>query len=155
MYKRQVYSLYLDNADKLSSLILKISFTSNAGASLSPAENDCFDIAYGQWSDTDLTLNTYFGRTGEREGYSSDTRIKIADISVPADSIESAVVSAYIAQALCAGVQDTASAASKGAVTVLNGSADFYVYNFDISEYKNGNIYITAPYEQTAVIALV
>ena len=153
-----VYGLYLDNAANLSTLILKICFRGDIHfeGMLSLADNNCFDIVSEQWngSTDSFSLYAYLGRTGDKTGYSSSTRVKIADISVLINNDAKGAVFADITQAQCAGIESVDLSAVKGTATVSGASAVFYISDFHISEYKNGNIYITSSCEQSATVIL-
>ena len=113
------YDVYIENTQYLSTLMFSIDFTSKEKGTMSLTDNDCFDISHSEWSSGNhASLKAYLGRTGQKIGFSSDDKIKVAQISIPIDISEVGDVTATVKGAVCAGISETDGAAAKGTVTI-------------------------------------
>lgn len=113
------YAVYIEHASSLSTLMLAVDFSAAEKGIMSLADNACFDISHSEWSnDNHVSLKAYMGRTGQKTGFSSDSKIKVAHISIPIDISAVGNVTATVSSAICAGVIQTDSNALKGNVTV-------------------------------------
>ena len=112
------YDVYIEHTNTLSTLLFAVEFSTAEKGTLRLVDNACFDSAYSEWNtDTHASLKAYLGRTGQKAGFSSEDRIKVAQISLPFDAAVGEVT-ATVSNALCAGVVQTASDAVKGSVNV-------------------------------------
>ena len=98
------YDVYIENANNLSTLMFAMDFSSKEKGTMSLTGNDCFDISHSEWSnDNHVSLKAYIGRTGQKTGFSSDSKIKVAHISIPIDISAVGNVTATVSSAICAG----------------------------------------------------
>lgn len=122
------YDLYLENTNCLSTLFFEMSFDSkNAGEAILE-QNECFDILHTTWNtDNKISVKGYFGRTGNKTGFSSNERIYVAKIVIPIDVSSTGNFIADISNAICAGITETDGAAVKGEVNVSETSIKYKV----------------------------
>lgn len=95
------YDVYIEKASSLSTLMLSMDFTSKEKGTMTLAENDCFDISYSEWDcGSGASLKAYFGRTGQKAGFSSEDKVKVAQISILIDICEVGEVTAAVTDAV-------------------------------------------------------
>ncbi len=122
------YDVYIEKASSLSTLMLSMDFTSKEKGTMTLAENDCFDISYSEWDcESGASLKAYFGRTGQKAGFSSEDKVKVAQISIPIKICEVGEVTAEITDAVCAGVLNADDSAARGAVSVPESTVKYKV----------------------------
>ncbi len=128
-----VYGIYLDNAENVSTVLLKISFDSAqvSTASITNA-NDAFTSGTSSIAEEDgkLVLKAYMGILGDENGFSSEEKTKLADISASLKDGVKGNITAEIVYAEVAGITDSS---VKGDVTLNTASASVFVPNYDVN----------------------
>lgn len=122
------YDVYINHAGSLSTLMFAMDFSSKGKGTIILTDNACFDISYSTWSnENNASLKAYFGRTGQKAGFSADEKIKVAQISIPVNISETGEVTAAVTDAVCAGIPEIGSSAVKGTVTVPESTVKYTV----------------------------
>lgn len=133
---KAVYSIYLDTAENVSTVLLKVSFDAaqiDAGTVV-PA-NGQFTSGTSTWAEENgkLILKAYLGITGNVTGFSSDEKTKLAEISVPVRAGISGNITAGITAVKAAGVVGEDESAMNGTVTVITDTAGVFVPGYDVN----------------------
>lgn len=133
---KAVYSIYLDTAENVSTVLLKVSFDAaqiDAGTVV-PA-NGQFTSGTSTWAEENgkLILKAYLGITGNVTGFSSDKKTKLAEISVPVKAGISGNITAGITAVKAAGVVGEDESAMNGTVTVITDTAGVFVPGYDVN----------------------
>ncbi len=148
------YDVYIENANYLSTLMFAMDFTSKEKGTMSLTDNDCFDISHSEWSDEN-TLKAYLGRTGQKTGFSSDGKIKVAQISIPIDILTVGDVTATVSDAICAGVIQTDSNALKGNVTVPKQPISYAIRECSVLSFDKNKVNILSSNNRNADVIYV
>lgn len=145
------YDVYIENANNLSTLMFAMDFSSKEKGTMSLTGNDCFDISHSEWSnDNHVSLKAYIGRTGQKTGFSSDSKIKVAHISIPIDISAVGNVTATVSSAICAGVIQTDSNALKGNVTVPEQPISYAIRECSVLSYDKNKVNILSSNNRNA-----
>ena len=104
-----------------------------------------------QNTDTHASLKAYLGRTGQKAGFSSEDRIKVAQISLPFDAAVGEVT-ATVSNALCAGVVQTASDAVKGCVNIPLQPIRYVLRECSILSFDQSKVTLLSAQNRRAVI---
>lgn len=145
------YDVYIENANNLSTLMFAMDFSSKEKGTMSLTGNDCFDISHSEWSnDNHVSLKAYMGRTGQKTGFSSDSKIKVAHISIPIDISTVGNVTATVSGAICAGVIQTDSNALKGNVTVPEQPISYAIRECSVLSYDKNKVNILSSNNRNA-----
>lgn len=145
------YDVYIENANNLSTLMFAMDFSSKEKGTMSLTGNDCFDISHSEWSnDNHASLKAYMGRTGQKTGFSSDSKIKVAHISIPIDISTVGNVTATVSGAICAGVMQTDSDALKGTVTVPGQPISYAIRECSVLSFDKNKVNILSSNNRTA-----
>lgn len=145
------YDVYIENANNLSTLMFAMDFSSKEKGTMSLTGNDCFDISHSEWSnDNHVSLKAYMGRTGQKTGFSSDSKIKVAHISIPIDISTVGNVTATVSSAICAGVMQTDSDALKGTVTVPGQPISYAIRECSVLSFDKNKVNILSSNNRTA-----
>lgn len=148
-----MYDVYVENASFLSTLIFEMKFDADEKGSLSLADNECFDVSYSQWESGDgVSLKGYLGRTGQKSGFSSADKIKVAEIFIPEDAAKTGVVTAAVSSAKCAGVVKTDEAAVRGSVSVKEKEISYKIRECSVLNFGASGADILAASDCTADI---
>ena len=143
------YDVYIENANNLSTLMFAMDFSSKEKGTMSLTDNDCFDISHSEWSNEN-TLKAYLGRTGQKTGFSSDSKIKVAHISILIDISAVGNVTATVSSAICAGVIQTDSNALKGNVTVPEQPISYAIRECSVLGYDKNKVNILSSNNRNA-----
>ncbi len=147
------YDVYINNTDYLSTLMFEMNFTSNEIGTVNIPTNDCFDISHSEWSNENhASLKTYFGRTGQKTGFSSDDKIKIAQISTPIDISQIGDVTVTISNAVCAGITQIDGNAVKGTVDLSDNPITYSIKECSILSFDKSTVNILSAKECNADI---
>ena len=145
------YDVYIENANNLSTLMFAMDFSSKEKGTMSLTGNDCFDISHSEWSnDNHVSLKAYMGRTGQKTGFSSDSKIKVAHISIPIDISAVGNVTATVSSAICAGVIQTGSNALKGNVTIPKQPISYAIRECSVLSYDKNKVNILSSNNRNA-----
>lgn len=145
------YGVYVDHASSLSTLMFAMDFTSQDKGTMSLADNDCFDISHSEWSDeSHASLKAYLGRTGQQAGFSSEDKIKVAQISIPIDISEVGEVTATVSGAICAGVPQIDGNAVKGTVTVPESAVRYEIKECSVLSFDRNHANILSSAQRNA-----
>lgn len=145
------YDVYIENTRSLSTVIFTMDFSSKEKGTMSLTGNDCFDISHSEWSnDNHVSLKAYMGRTGQKTGFSSDSKIKVAHISIPIDISTVGNVTATVSGAICAGVMQTDSDALKGTVTVPGQPISYAIRECSVLSFDKNKVNILSSNNRTA-----
>lgn len=145
------YDVYIEHANYLSTLMFEVDFTSNETGAVSVTENDCFDIAHSKWDrESPASLKAYLGRTGQKVGFSSDDKIKIAQISIPIAVSQTGEVTASVSGASCAGVTQLAGNAVKGTVSVSDNTVKYRINECSILSFDKNKVNILSANDRKA-----
>lgn len=145
------YDVYIENANNLSTLMFTMDFSTAEKGTMSLADNACFDISHSEWSnDNHASLKAYMGRTGQKTGFSSDSKIKVAHISIPIDISTVGNVTATVSGAICAGVIQTDSNALKGNVTVPEQPISYAIRECSVLSYDKNKVNILSSNNRNA-----
>lgn len=133
---KAVYGIYLDNAENVNTVLLKVSFDSSTvdpGEIVS--ENDKFASGTSTWAEENgkLVLKAYMGITGNVTGFTSGEKTILAKISVPLKKDAKGNITAEISDAKAAGVVSEEESAMNGTVTVGTASASVFVPSYDVN----------------------
>ncbi len=147
------YDVYIEHTNTLSTLLFAVEFSTAEKGTLRLVDNACFDSAYSEWNtDTHASLKAYLGRTGQKAGFSSEDRIKVAQISLPFDAAAVGEVTATVSNALCAGVVQTASDAVKGCVNVPLQPIRYVLRECSILSFDPSKVNLLSAQNRRAVI---
>lgn len=145
------YDVYIENIRSLSTVIFTMEFTSKEKGTMSLADNACFNILHSEWSNEhNALLKVYLGRTRQEAGFSSDDKIKVAQISVPIDISEVGEVTATVSGAICAGVVQTDGDAVKGTVTVPEQPVSYVIKKCSILSFDKNKVNILSSKNRSA-----
>lgn len=145
------YDVYIEHSSSLSTLMLTMDFSTAEKGTMSLADNACFDISHSEWSnDNHASLKAYMGRTGQKTGFSSDSKIKVAHISIPIDISTVENVTATVSGAICAGVMQTDSDALKGTVTVPGQPISYAIRECSVLSFDKNKVNILSSNNRTA-----
>lgn len=132
---KAVYNIYLDSAENVSTVILKVSFDLSKVDKGEIIANDKFTAGTSKWEEIDgkLVLKAYMGITGNVTGFTSTVKTKLAQISVPLKDSAKGNITAEILSALAAGVVSEDESAMDGTVTIGTTSANIFVPSYDVN----------------------
>lgn len=133
---KAVYSIYLDTAENVSTVLLKVSFdAAQVDAGIVVPANGQFTSGTSTWAEENgkLILKAYLGITGNVTGFSSDEKTKLAEISVPVKAGISGNITAGITAVKAAGVVGENESAMNGTVTVITDTASVFVPGYDVN----------------------
>lgn len=133
---KAVYSIYLDTAENVSTVLLKVSFdAAQVDAGTVVPANGQFTSGTSTWAEENgkLILKAYLGITGNVTGFSSDEKTKLAEISVPVKAGISGNITAGITAVKAAGVVGEDESAMNGTVTVITDTAGVFVPGYDVN----------------------
>lgn len=133
---KAVYSIYLDKAENVNTILLKVSFDSSKvdnGEIVS--SNDKFTSKTSNWAEESgsLVLRAYMGITGNVTGFSSNDKTKLAEISVPLKDGAKGNITAEISEADAGGIIGEDESAEKGTVTISAAAASVFVPCYDVN----------------------
>ena len=133
--RKAVYSIYLDNAENVSTVILKVSFDLSKVDKGEIIANDKFTSGTSTWKEENgkLVLKAYMGITGNVTGFTSTAKTKLAQISVPLKDSAKGNITAEILSALAAGVVSEDESAMDGTVTIGTSSASVFIPSYDVN----------------------
>ena len=134
--RKAVYSIYLDNAENVNTVLLKVSFDSSKVAKGEiVSTNDKFTSGTSEWTEENgkLVLKAYLGITGNVMGFSSTEKTKLAEISVSLKDSAKGNITAEILSALAAGVVSEDESAMDGTVTIGTSSASVFIPSYDVN----------------------
>lgn len=145
------YDVYIENTRSLSTVIFTMEFTSKEKGTMSLADNACFDISHSEWSNEhNALLKVYLGRTGQEAGFSSDDKIKVAQISVPIDISKVGEIGVTVTKAVCAGIAQTDGNAVKGTIVVSEDAIKYTVRECSILSFDKNKVNILSSNNRTA-----
>lgn len=132
---KAVYNIYLDSAENVSTVILKVSFDLSKVDKGEIIANDKFTAGTSKWEEIDgkLVLKAYMGITGNVTGFTSTAKTKLAQISVPLKDSAKGNITAEILSALAAGVVSEDESAMDGTVTIGTSSASVFIPSYDVN----------------------
>lgn len=133
---KAVYGIYLDSAENVNTLLLKISLDSNqADTCTIVSANDTFSSGTSTLTEENgkLILKAYMGITGNVTGFSSSEKTKIAEISVLLKDGVKGNITAEIFDVKAAGVIGEDESAMNGTATINTASADVFVPGYDVN----------------------
>ena len=138
---KAVYGIYLDNAENVNTVLLKVSFdAAQVSEGTVTVANDKFTSRTSNWTEENgkLILKAYVGITGNVSGFSSAEKTKLAEIAVPLKADAKGNITAKITDAKAAGVVGEDESAMNGTVTMGTSSANVFVPNYDVN--SNGTV---------------
>ncbi len=133
---KPVYGIYLDNAENVNAVILKVLFDS---AKVDKGEinsaNDKFTSGTSTWTEENgkLILKAYLGILNNVTGFTSTDKTKLAEITVPLKDGTKGNITAEISNALTGGVVNEDESAMKGTVTISTASASVFIPSYDVN----------------------
>lgn len=132
---KAVYNIYLDSAENVSTVILKVSFDLSKVDKGEIIANDKFTSGTSTWKEENgkLVLKAYMGITGNVTGFTSTAKTKLAQISVPLKDSVKGNITAEILSALAAGVVSEDESAMDGTVTIGTSSASVFIPSYDVN----------------------
>lgn len=131
-----VYGIYLDSAENVSTVLLKVSFdSSKVGKGTISSANNSFTSGTSTWTEENgkLVLKAYTGIMGNVTGFSSTEKTKLAEITVPLKDGAKGNITAEISNALAAGIVSEDESAMNGTVTIGTSSASVFVPSYDVN----------------------
>lgn len=134
--RKAVYSIYLDNAENVNTVLLKVSFDSSKVAKGEiVSTNDKFTSGTSEWTEENgkLVLKAYLGITGNVMGFSSTEKTKLAEISVSLKDSAKGNITAEIYDAKAAGIVGEDESAMNGTVTITAPSTSIFVPSYDVN----------------------
>ncbi len=134
--RKAVYSIYLDNAENVNTVLLKVSFDSSKVAKGEiVSTNDKFTSGTSEWTEENgkLVLKAYLGITGNVMGFSSTEKTKLAEISVSLKDSAKGNITAEISDAKAAGIVGEDESAMNGTVTITAPSTNIFVPSYDVN----------------------
>ena len=145
------YDVYIEHSSSLSTLMLTMDFSTAEKGTMSLADNACFDISHSEWSNNNhASLKAYMGRTGQKTGFSSDSKIKVAQISVPIDISKVGEIGVTVTKAVCAGIAQTDGNAVKGTIVVSEDAIKYTVRECSILSFDKNKVNILSSNNRTA-----
>lgn len=118
---------------------------------MSLADNACFNILHSEWSNEhNALLKVYLGRTGQEAGFSSDDKIKVAQISVPIDISKVGEIGVTVTKAVCAGITQTDGNAVKGTIVVSEDAIKYTVRECSILSFDKNKVNILSSNNRNA-----
>lgn len=133
---KAVYNIYLDSAENVNTVLLKVSFDSSKVAKGEiVSTNDKFIGGTSVWSEENgkLVLKAYLGITGNVTGFSSANKTKLAEISVPLKVGAKGNITADISDFKAAGIVSEEESAMNGTVTITAPSTSIFVPSYDVN----------------------
>lgn len=133
---KAVYNIYLDSAENVNTVLLKVSFDSSKVAKGEiVSTNDKFIGGTSVWSEENgkLVLKAYLGITGNVTGFSSANKRKLAEISVPLKVGAKGNITADISDFKAAGIVSEEESAMNGTVTITAPSTSIFVPSYDVN----------------------
>ena len=133
---KAVYGIYLDNAENVNTVLLKVSFdAAQVSEGTVTVANDKFTSRTSNWTEENgkLILKAYVGITGNVSGFSSSEKTKLAEIAVPLKADAEGNITAQITDAKAAGVVGEDESAMNGTVTIGTSSASVFVPSYDVN----------------------
>lgn len=133
---KAVYNIYLDSAENVNTVLLKVSFDSSKVAKGEiVSTNDKFIGGTSVWSEENgkLVLKAYLGITGNVIGFSSANKTKLAEISVPLKVGAKGNITADISDFKAAGIVSEEESAMNGTVTITAPSTSIFVPSYDVN----------------------
>ncbi len=133
---KPVYGIYLDNAENVNAVILKVLFDS---AKVDKGEinsaNDKFTSGTSTWTEENgkLILKVYLGILNNVTGFTSTDKTKLAEITVPLKDGTKGNITAEISDAKAAGVVSEDESAMNGTVTIGTASASVFIPSYDVN----------------------
>lgn len=134
--RKAVYNIYLDSAENVNTVLLKVSFDSSKVAKGEiVSTNDKFIGGTSVWSEENgkLVLKAYLGITGNVIGFSSANKTKLAEISVPLKVGAKGNITADISDFKAAGIVSEEESAMNGTVTITAPSTSIFVPSYDVN----------------------
>ena len=134
--RKAVYSIYLDNAENVNTVLLKVSFDSSKVAKGEiVSTNDKFTSGTSEWTEENgkLVLKAYLGITGNVMGFSSTEKTKLAEISVSLKDSAKGNITAEISDVKAAGIVGEDESAMNGTVTITAPSTSIFVPSYDVN----------------------
>lgn len=133
---KAVYNIYLDSAENVNTVLLKVSFDSSKVAKGEiVSTNDKFTSGTSEWTEENgkLVLKAYLGITGNVMGFSSTEKTKLAEISVSLKDSAKGNITAEISDAKAAGIVGEDESAMNGTVTITAPSTSIFVPSYDVN----------------------
>ena len=133
---KAVYNIYLDSAENVNTVLLKVSFDSSKVAKGEiVSTNDKFTSGTSEWTEENgkLVLKSYLGITGNVMGFSSTEKTKLAEISVSLKDSAKGNITAEISDAKAAGIVGEDESAMNGTVTITAPSTSIFVPIYDVN----------------------
>ena len=132
---KAVYNIYLDSAENVSTVILKVSFDLSKVDKGEIIANDKFTSGTSTWKEENgkLILKAYMGITGNVTGFSSTEKTKLAEISVSLKDSAKGNITAEISDAKAAGIVGEDESAMNGTVTITAPSTSIFVPSYDVN----------------------
>lgn len=133
---KAVYNIYLDSAENVNTVLLKVSFDSSKVAKGEiVSTNDKFTSGTSEWTEENgkLVLKAYLGITGNVMGFSSTEKTKLAEISVSLKDSAKGNITAEISDAKAAGIVGEDESAMNGTVTITAPSTSIFVPIYDVN----------------------
>ncbi len=133
---KAVYNIYLDSAENVNTVLLKVSFDSSKVAKGEiVSTNDKFIGGTSTWKEENgkLILKAYMGITGNVTGFSSANKTKLAEISVPLKVGAKGNITADISDFKAAGIVSEEESAMNGTVTITAPSTSIFVPSYDVN----------------------
>ena len=133
---KAVYGIYLDNAENVNTVLLKVSFDlTKVGEGEINSANDKFTSGTSTWKEENgkLVLKAYLGITGNVTGFTSTDKTKLAEITVPLKDGTKGNITAEISDAMAGGVVSEDESAMKGTVTIGTSSASVFIPSYDVN----------------------
>ncbi len=133
---KAVYNIYLDSAENVNTVLLKVSFDSSKVAKGEiVSTNDKFTSGTSEWTEENgkLVLKAYLGITGNVMGFSSTEKTKLAEISVSLKDSANGNITAEISDAKAAGIVGEDESAMNGTVTITAPSTSIFVPSYDVN----------------------
>ena len=133
---KAVYGIYLDSAENVNTVLLKVSFdSSQVDKGEISSTNDKFTSGTSTWKEENgkLVLKAYLGITGNVTGFTSTDKTKLAEITVPLKDGTKGNITAEILNALAGGVVSEDESAMNGTVTIGTSSASVFIPSYDVN----------------------
>ena len=132
---KAVYNIYLDSAENVSTVILKVSFDLSKVDKGEIIANDKFTSGTSTWKEENgkLVLKAYMGITGNVTGFTSTAKTKLAQISTPLKDSAKGNITAEILSALASGVVSEDESAMDGTVTIGSSSSSVFIPSYDVN----------------------
>lgn len=132
-----VYNIYLDSAENVSTVLLKIALDKNqVEQGVLQVVNANFNVSDSTWT-TDgetLLLTAYIGKTGNEAGFSTEEKVKLATLTVPVKDGVSGKIRATVIKAATAGIVDAAEDAMDGETVISEPDyAEYHIADYDVN----------------------